>query len=234
MEQFQRSILLLGEDGFERLQKSHVLVIGAGGVGSFAIEALVRAGVGNISVVDFDTVDVTNINRQIIATHSTVGRVKADVVKERAKDINPNINIIVYEEKVSRDNAEDFFKEVKYDYVVDCIDMITSKLAIIESAKKRGIEVISAMSAGNKLNPAMFEVTDISKTSVCPMARVVRRELKNRRIKKVKVVYSKEEPKTKREGRLECSLIGSISFGPSVMGLIMASEVVKDICKIDS
>ncbi len=236
MDQFQRGILLIGEENFEKLQNSHVLVIGAGGVGSFVIEALVRAGIGTMSVVDFDTIDITNINRQVIATHKTVGRVKAEVVKERALEINPNVNMILHTKKVTKENVEEFFEGVEYDYVVDCIDMVTSKLAIIENAKRRGIEVISAMGAGNKLNPAMFEVADISKTSVCPMARVIRRELKNRRIKKVKVVYSKEQPRNPAgvEGRLVCSAIGSIAFGPSVVGLIMAGEVVKDICGIKS
>lgn len=234
MKQFERSILLLGEEKFKKLNSSHVLVVGAGGVGGFVIESLVRTGIGSLTIVDFDTIDITNINRQVVATHATIGRVKAEAIKERALDINPEVNINIHAEKVTKENVEEFFDGVEYDYVVDCIDMITSKLAIIETAKKRGLEVISSMGAGNKLNPVMFEVADISKTSVCPMARVIRRELKKRRIKKVKVVYSKEEPKKEREDGSAPTVVGSISFVPSVAGLIIAGEVVKDICGIKS
>lgn len=230
MKQFERSMLILGEESFAKLNKSKVLVVGAGGVGGFVIEALVRAGVGGIGIADFDTIDITNINRQIIATHKTIGMKKTEAFCERIKDINPNIVVDIYDIKVDRENVSELF-EKKYDYIVDCIDNITAKLAIIEMAKENGIEIISAMGAGNKLNPTLFQVTDISKTSVCPMAKIIRRELKKRNIKKVKVVFSKEEPVKRRESSDGRPTVGSISFVPSVAGLIMASEVVKDICK---
>ena len=229
MKQFERSVLILGEESFDKLSKSKVLVVGAGGVGGYVIEALVRAGVGGIGIADFDTVDITNINRQIIATHKTIGMKKTEAFSERIKDINPNIDIDLYDIKVDRENVLELF-EKDYDYIVDCIDNITAKLAIIEKAKEKGIGIISAMGAGNKLNPALFQVTDISKTSVCPMAKIIRRELKKRNIKKVKVVFSKEEPVKRREKSEGRPTVGSISFVPSVAGLIMASEVVKDIC----
>lgn len=232
MKQFERSMLILGEDSFYKLNKSKVLVVGAGGVGGFVIEALVRAGIGGIGIVDFDTIDITNINRQIIATHKTIGMKKIDAFYDRIKDINPNIEINLYDIKVDRENVGDIF-EKDYDYIVDCIDNITAKLAIIEKAKEKDIKIISAMGAGNKLNPTLFEVTDISKTSVCPMAKIIRRELKKRNIKKVKVVFSKEEPVKRREKSEVRSTVGSISFVPSVAGLIMAGEVVKDICMIE-
>lgn len=230
MKQFERNILLLGEEAFTKLNNSHVVVVGAGGVGGFAIEALIRAGLGEISIVDFDTIDITNINRQIIATHKSIGEKKTEAFYKRALEINPNIKINLYDMKVDQENVELLFKDKKYDYIVDCIDSISAKIALIEKAKEKNIEIISAMGAGNKLNPGLFKITDISKTSVCPMAKVIRRELKKRRIKKVKVIFSTEEP-IKRNNRTERKpTVGSISFVPSVVGLMMAGEVIKDIC----
>lgn len=235
MKQFERTILLIGEEAFEKLQNSHVLVVGAGGVGGFVIEALVRAGIGNLSIIDFDKIDITNINRQVIATHKTVGMQKVEAIAERAREINPNINIKTYAEKLSKENVEKYFENTNYDYVVDCIDMISSKLALIECSKGKNIPVISSMGAGNKLHPELFQVRDISKTSVCPMARVLRKELKERRIKGVKAVFSTEIPKKPGEanGERVFSVVSSISFVPSVVGLIIGGEVIRDICQIN-
>lgn len=231
-EQFQREALVIGQNAVEKLSNSSVILFGLGGVGSFTAEALIRAGVGKLSVVDFDTVDITNINRQLIATHQTIGRDKTELVKERALAINPDIKITTYKEKFFMENSDLFFKNKHYDYVIDAIDTVTSKLDLIEIAKNNSIPVISSMGTGNKLNPMMFEIADISKTSVCPLAKVMRRELKNRRINKVKVLYSKEipnKPKNNNDSREKQVNVGSISFVPSVAGLIIASEVVKDI-----
>lgn len=233
---FQRLGLLIGDENLEKLKKSHVLIFGLGGVGGFTVEALVRAGIGELTVVDFDTVDITNLNRQIIATQHTVGRTKAELIKERALSINPHIKIHAYEEKFSEETAHIFFNEnTKYDYVVDAIDLVTHKIKIIELCKSYGFPVISSMGTGNKLNPLMLEVADISKSSVCPLARVMRKELKERRITKVKVIFSKENPRkpeSRGESREKRVNVGSVSFVPSVAGLIIASEVVKDICKL--
>lgn len=233
---FQRLGLLIGEENLEKLKNSHVLVFGLGGVGGFTVEALVRAGVGELTVVDFDTVDITNLNRQIIAIQSSVGKSKAELIKERALSINPDIKINAFQEKFSEETAHIFFNdEKKYAYVVDAIDLVTHKLKIIELCKKNGFPVISCMGTGNKVNPTMLEVADISKTSVCPLARVMRKELKERRITKVKVIFSKEEPKKPKnssDSREKRVNVGSVPFVPSVAGLIIASEVVKDICNI--
>lgn len=223
-EQFSRTELLLGEAAIEKLNKSRVIIFGVGGVGGYVAEALARSGVGNITIVDKDTVSESNINRQIIALHSTVGRDKVEVLKERMEDINPDINVDARRCFFLPDNAEEFDFS-KYDYVVDAVDTVTAKLQIIVQAKEANVPVISAMGAGNKVCPEKFEVADIYKTEVCPLAKVMRRELKKRGIKKLKVVYSKEEPVYK--GRTP----GSIAFAPSVAGLIMAAEVVKDLCK---
>lgn len=235
---FQRLGLLIGDENLEKLKRSHILVFGLGGVGGFVVEALVRAGVGELTVVDFDTVDITNLNRQIIATQSSVGRAKTDLIKERALSINPQVKINAYEERFSEETSHLFFNEnVKYDYVVDAIDLVTHKLKIIELCKKYRFPVISSMGTGNKLNPMMLEVADISKSSVCPLARVMRKELKERRITKVKVLFSKEtprKPENKSDSREKRVNVGSVSFVPSVAGLIIASEVVKDICNIRS
>ncbi len=233
--QFQRQVLLIGEENYKKLNGASVIVFGVGGVGGFTVEALVRAGIGKLSVVDFDTVDITNLNRQVIATHNSVGKVKVDLIKERALSINPNLEIKTYQKKFSHDTQDIFFQGKQYDYIVDAIDLVSCKLSLIERAKKDGIPIISSMGTGNKLDPTKFEVSDISKTSVCPLAKVMRRELKNRGIKKVKVVYSKEQPKkpeNKDGGREKNVNVGSISFVPSVAGLIIAGEVIKDICDI--
>ncbi|WP_319203473.1 tRNA threonylcarbamoyladenosine dehydratase [uncultured Ilyobacter sp.] len=233
--QFQRLELLIGKEKIEKLKNSHVIIFGLGGVGGFTVEALVRAGIGEISVVDFDSVDITNLNRQIIATHESIGRKKADLIKERALSINPKVKINSYIEKYSKETEDMFFKNKDYDYAVDAIDLVSCKLDLIEICKKKNIPVISSMGTGNKLNPTMLEVADISKTSVCPLAKVMRKELKKRRIGKVKVIFSKEVPKkplndeNSREKKVN---VGSVSFVPSVAGLIIASEVTKDICRI--
>lgn len=232
---FQRTELLIGQENLQKLKNSHVLVFGVGGVGGFAVEGLVRAGIGEITIVDFDTIDITNLNRQIIALQSTVGKLKTSVIKERALLINPDIKIHECPIRFSKDKYDLFFKNANYSYIIDAIDLVTNKLEIISAAKEHNIPIISAMGTGNKLNPTMLEVTDIEKTSVCPLARIMRKELKKRNIKKVKVVYSKEEPKkpeNKNGNREKKVNVGSISFVPSVAGLIIASEVVKDLCDL--
>ena len=226
---FQRTELLIGSENLNKLKNSHVIVFGVGGVGGFATEALVRAGIGEISIVDFDTVDITNLNRQIIALQSTIGKLKTSVMKERLLNINPNLIVHEYPCKFSKDNIDIFFKDKEYSYIVDAIDLVTCKLDLISIAKDKNIPIISSMGTGNKLNPTMLEVNDINKTSV------MRKELKNRGIKKLKVVYSKEEPKKPEnlEGSREKKVnVGSISFVPSTAGLIIASEVIKDICNL--
>lgn len=232
---FQRTELLIGKENLNKLQNSHIIVFGVGGVGGFAIEALVRSGIGEISIVDFDTVDITNLNRQIIATQNSVGKLKTAVMKERLLSINPNVIVHEFPEKFSIENKDIFFKDKKYDYIVDAIDLVTSKLALAEIATNLSIPIISSMGTGNKIEPTMLEVADINKTSVCPLARVMRKELKNRGIKKLKVIYSKELPKKpfNESGSREKKVnVGSISFVPSTAGLIIASEVVKDLCNL--
>ena len=231
--QFSRTELLLGKEGVEKLKNSTVAVFGLGGVGGHAAEALCRCGVGRLVLVDSDEVSLTNLNRQLLATLSTVGRKKTEVARERFLDINPDCDIQVYTVFFGPDTVS-LFDFPSYDYVVDAIDTVTGKLSLIEEAKKAGVPVISSMGAGNKLDPSAFEVTDISKTSVCPLARVMRRELKKRGISEVKVVYSKEEPRTPVGNTEELppgrrSIPGSISFVPSVAGLLLAGEVVRDI-----
>lgn len=230
---FQRTELLIGKENLNKLQHSHVIVFGVGGVGGFAIEALVRSGIGEISIVDFDTVDLTNLNRQIIATQNSIGKLKTSVMRNRLLSINPNVIVHEFPEKFSMENSDLFFKDKKYDYIVDAIDLVTSKLALAEIAKNLSIPIISSMGTGNKIEPTMLEVADINKTSVCPLARVMRKELKNRGIKKLKVVYSKELPRKpfNESGSREKKVnVGSIAFVPSTAGLIIASEVVKDLC----
>ncbi len=229
-----RTEILLGTDSIKKLENATVAVFGIGGVGGFATEALARSGIGTLELIDHDTVSVSNINRQIVALHSTVGKYKVDVMRDRILDINPNINVVVHKCFYLPQTAEQFDFS-KYDYVVDCIDTVTGKLQLIEAAKAAGTPVISSMGAGNKLDPTAFEVADISKTSVCPLAKVMRRELKKRKIQNVKVVYSKEEPveskvKVQEENTdRRKSIPGSCAFVPSVVGLIIAGEVVKDI-----
>lgn len=231
-EEFSRTAYVYGEDAVEKLNKAKVAVFGVGGVGGFICEALARAGVGSIDIFDKDTVSPSNINRQIIALHSTVGREKVDVMRQRMLDINPECKVNAYSVFYLPENADDFDLSI-YDYIADAVDTVSAKLEIAERAYRLGIPVISAMGAGNKTDPTKFEVADISDTSVCPLARVMRRELKARGIKKYKVVYSKEEPRRsdvydEESGK---AIPGSLSFVPSVMGLIMAGEIVKDIIK---
>lgn len=224
-EQFERTSLLIGEEAINKLNNSKVLIFGVGGVGGYVAEALARTGVGSITIVDKDTVSESNINRQIIALHSTVGRDKVDVLKERMLDINPNLQVDARKCFFLPENAHEFdFSQ--YDYIVDAVDTVTAKLQIIVQAKEAGVPVISAMGAGNKVHPEMFEIADIYKTEMCPLAKVMRRELKNRGIKKLKVVYSKEKPVYKGD------VPGSIAFSPSVAGLLMASEVVRELCEV--
>lgn len=229
---FSRTAILLGEENLEKLKHARVAVFGVGGVGGYVVEALARSGVGALDLIDKDIVSESNINRQIIALHSTVGRYKTEVAAERARDINPDICVRVYNTFYLPETAEQFdFRQ--YNYVVDAIDTVSGKISIVEQAKKANVPVIAAMGAGNKLDPTRFELSDISKTSVCPLARVMRRELKKRGIEHLKVVYSKEEPFSspivdEESGK---SVPGSVAFVPSVVGLILAGEVVKDLCK---
>ena len=230
--QFERTALLLGKASVERLARKRVAVFGVGGVGGFVCEGLVRAGIGAIDIVDKDTVALSNINRQLIALHSTVGKNKVDVLEERLKDINKNLIIKKYKCFFLPETSETFdFRE--YDYVVDAIDTVTGKIELILKAKEAGVPIISAMGAGNKLEPAGFQVSDIYKTSVCPLARVMRRELKKRGVDKLKVVYSKEEPIKPQFEEGEEVVPGSISFVPPVVGLIIAGEVVKDLIRVE-
>lgn len=228
-----RTQFLLGLEGIEKLKDSTVAVFGVGGVGSYTVEALARSGVGNLILIDHDDIDLTNINRQIPALHSTIGKSKVEVMQNRVLDINPNINIIVHKQLYNKDSAEKLLSE-KYDYVVDAIDMVSSKLDLIERCNDRGINIISCMGMGNKLDPTKIEVSDISKTHMCPLAKVIRRELKIRSIKKLKVVYSTEKPikplvTISNESKKE--IPGSISFVPSAAGLVIASVVVTDLLK---
>lgn len=225
-----RTSLIIGEEGLNKLKNSNVIVFGVGGVGSFAVEAIVRAGVGNITIVDFDDVDVTNINRQIPALHSTVGKYKVDVMKDRLLDINPNLNIKAIKELYNEETSNNILTE-DYDYVVDAIDMVSSKIHLIKTCKEKNLKIISSMGMGNKLDPTKIEVSDIHKTSICPLARVIRKELRDRKIKNLKVVYSKEEPKELKKRIMNGKKVtpGSISFVPSVSGLTIASVVVNDL-----
>lgn len=230
-EQFERTGLLLGEEAVELLQQKRVAVFGIGGVGGFTVEALVRSGVGAIDLIDKDEVSVTNINRQIIATQKTLGMPKVEVMKERILEINPHCKVTTHECFYLPETANQFsFSD--YDYIVDAVDTVTAKLELVEQAKEAGTPVISSMGAGNKLDASRFEVADISKTSVCPLARVMRRELKKRGITHLKVVYSREEPLMPKEQIAEEGrrmLPGSVAFVPSVAGLMIAGEVIRDL-----
>ena len=226
--QFCRTEYLIGKDAVEKLKNSKVAGFGIGGVGSYVVEALVRAGVGNFILVDKDTVSVTNINRQLIATHDTVGKYKVDVAKERILSINPNANVQTYAEFFMPGNST--ILDDSIDYIVDAIDTVTAKIELIMQAQKLNIPIISSMGTGNKLDPTRFEITDIYKTSVCPLAKVMRKELKARNIDKLKVLYSKEEPiKTNIVDENGKAVPASISFVPSVAGLVIAGEVIKDL-----
>lgn len=232
MNQFSRTELLIGKDGVEKLANSKVAIFGIGGVGSFVVEALARAGIGNFVLVDNDEVDITNLNRQIIATHKTIGKPKVEIARERILDINPNANVEIYREFFMPESKGILDNSI--DYIVDAVDTVTAKIELAVRAEKMSIPIISSMGTGNKLDPTRFEVTDIYKTSVCPLAKVMRKELKQRDIKKLKVVYSKEEPikpLNSNEITNKKQVPGSISFVPSVAGLIVASEVIKDIIK---
>ena len=215
-----RTEILIGKQGIEKLEKAKVIIYGIGGVGSYTTEALARAGIGSLILVDNDKITPSNINRQIHATTKTVGKNKVDVMKKRIEEINPNANVQVY---MNEENEENLIN-TECSYVVDAVDTIKTKLKLIEKANKIGVPIISAMGAGNKLDATKFEVSDIYKTSECPLAKVMRKELKKRNIEKLKVVYSKEKGISN-----ENNVIGSISFVPSVMGLIIAGEVIKDI-----
>ena len=218
---YDRTAMVLGEEAIEKLNKAHVAVFGVGGVGGYVVEALARSGIGAIDIIDKDTVDVTNINRQIIATNDTVGKVKVEVMKERIESINPGCRVNAFQLFYLPETADEIHLG-DYDYVVDAIDNVTAKLTLIENAYKEKVPIISAMGAGNKLDPSRFRVADIYSTSVCPLAKVMRRELKKRGISKLKVVYSDEEP-------IKSVPTASVPFVPPVAGLIMAGEVVKDL-----
>jgi len=232
--QFSRTQILLGDEAMQKLQNARVAVFGIGGVGGYTAEALARSGIGSIDLVDPDTVSITNINRQLFATHSTVDRLKAEVAKERLLDIYPGMQVTVHPVFYTPETA-DQFDFTRYDYIVDAIDTVTGKLALVERAVQASTPIISCMGTGNKLDAAAFEVADISKTSVCPLARVMRKELSKRGIRHLKVVYSKEEALTptgaeeemKRLGKRQ--IPGSVSFVPGAAGLILAGEVIKDI-----
>lgn len=227
--EFTRTELLIGKTGVEKLKNAKVVVYGIGGVGSYVVEALARAGIGHITIVDFDKVDITNINRQLLATHSTIGKDKVEVMKERILDINPNAVVEAYKPD-EIENGEESLINNSVTYVVDAIDTITNKIKLIEKANKENVKIISATGAANKLDPTAFEVADIYKTSMCPVCKILRKELKQRGIKHLKVVYSKEAPiKPKTEEKTNERVLGSISFVPSVAGLIIASQVIKDI-----
>ncbi|MGN0352489.1 MAG: ThiF family adenylyltransferase [Roseburia sp.] len=247
LNQFSRTELLFGKDAMERLNKSRVAVFGIGGVGGYVCEALVRSGVGAFDLIDDDKVCLTNLNRQIIATRKTVGKYKADVMKERMLEINPEVDIRIHKCFFLPENADEFpFEE--YDYIVDAVDTVTAKIELIMKAKEKGIPVISSMGAGNKLDASQFKVADIYQTKVCPLARVMRRELKKRGVKELKVVYSEEKPtRPINDMAISCrtncicppgakhkcterrDIPGSVAFVPAVAGLIIAGEVVKDL-----
>lgn len=229
-EAFQRSELLLGESAIDKMVDSNVAIFGIGGVGSYAAEILVRTGLGKISLIDYDKIDITNINRQIHATSRTIGKYKVDVMKDRLLEINPEIEVTTFKTKFNEENI-DKINFNKYDYVVDAIDMISSKILLIETCKNNNIPIISAMGAGNKLSPLDFKVGDIYETKVCPLARVMRRELRKRKISDLKVIWSEEKPENHNLQRDEIrkSIPASIAFVPSVAGIIMASEVIKDL-----
>ena len=251
LTQFSRTELLLGKDAMNRLAGARVAVFGIGGVGGYVCEALVRSGVGAFDLIDDDKVCLTNLNRQIIATRSTVGKYKVDVAEQRVKEINPDAVVHTYKTFYAPQTAEQF-DFTRYDYIVDAIDTVTGKLELVEQAQRSGVPVISCMGVGNKLNPTQLEIADIYKTSVCPLAKVMRRELRKRGVDKLKVLYSKEEPITPLDDsedtcREHCvcppgttrkctqrrAIPGSISFVPSAAGLIIASEVVKDLAGIN-
>lgn len=234
VHEFSRTELLIGEEGLQRLRHATVMILGVGGVGSHCIEALARSGVGKLILVDNDTVSLTNINRQSIAYHSTVGRYKTRVMKERIADICPQTEVITYEMFVLPENMEQIFEQ-RPDYIIDAIDTVTAKIALVEKALELDIPIISSMGTGNKLHGELFEITDISKTSVCPLCKVMRKELRARGIYHLKVVYSREKPidvsqgTTDEEKGSRRSLPGSVSFVPPIAGLLLAGEVIREL-----
>lgn len=234
IHEYSRTELLIGEEGLAKLSRAAVMVLGVGGVGSHCIEALARCGVGSLILVDNDKVSLTNINRQSIAYHSTVGKFKTAVMKERIADINPKIQVKTFEWFVLPEHMERLFEQ-KVDYIIDAIDTVTAKLALVQTAKEKGIPIISSMGTGNKLHAELFEIADISETSVCPLCKVMRKELKARNIYHLKVLYSKEKPidtsgkSTGEDKGQRRSLPGSISFVPPVAGLLIAGEAVRDL-----
>ena len=247
LDQFSRTELIIGKEGIEKLHHSKVAIFGIGGVGSFVVEGLVRAGIGNFVLIDDDKVCMTNLNRQIIATRKTVGKYKTDVMKERILEINPNAKVETSKEFFMPESSHEMI-DGSVDYIVDAVDTVTAKIELVVTANKMNIPIISSMGTGNKLDPTKFEVTDIYKTQMCPLAKVMRKELKARGIEHLKVVYSKEEPikinnesdsscktncicppDTKRKCNVRSQVPGSISFVPSVCGLIIAGEVIKDL-----
>ncbi len=236
LDQFSRTELLLGREAMERLARARVAVFGLGGVGGYAAEALVRGGVGALDLIDSDRLSLTNLNRQILATHRTLGRYKADAARERALEINPEARVEARTVFYGPDTAG-LFDFAQYDYVVDAIDTVTGKLALIERARAAGAPIISCMGAGNKLDPSAFRVADIYETSVCPLARVMRKELKRRGVRRLKVVYSKEPPlepegalyQESLEGEVRRQVPGSVSFVPAAAGLVLAGEVIRDL-----
>ena len=235
-EQFSRTAILLGEEAVSKLRNARVAVFGVGGVGGYTVEALARCGVGQLDLIDSDTVSISNINRQILATHSTVGMLKVEAAKNRVLDINPECTVRTYPIFYLPETAEQF-DFTQYDYIVDCIDTVTGKLQLVERAVAAGTPIICSMGTGNKLDASAFQVADISKTSMCPLARIMRKELKKRGINHLKVVYSQEEALTpdvdeeelKRTGKRQ--IPGSVAFVPGAAGLILAGEVVKDLIK---
>ena len=233
-EQFLRTAMLLGEEALARLQKARVAVFGIGGVGGYTVEALARSGIGHLDLIDSDTVGLSNINRQLLATHSTVGMPKVEAAKRRILDINPQAEVTTWPIFYLPDTA-DRFDFTQYDYIVDAIDTVTGKLALVERATACGTPIICCMGTGNKLDASAFAVADISKTSMCPLARIMRKELNKRGIKHLKVVYSKEEALTPTGWEEEAAALGkrqipgSVSFVPGAAGLILAGEVIKDI-----
>ena len=231
-DMFSRTEMLIGNEGMEKLHDAKVAVFGIGGVGSFVCEGLARSGVGNFILVDYDKIDESNINRQLIATVKTIGKCKVDLMKERILEINPNANVEVHKEFYMADSKTDIITE-DLSYAVDCVDTILAKIAIICSCDAIGVPVISSMGTGNKLDPTMFEVADIYETSVCPLAKIMKKDLRKRNIDRLKVVYSKEQPINTNDCPInrdrKYKVKGSVSFVPSVAGLIIAGEVIKDI-----
>ena len=251
LTQFSRTELLLGKEAMNKLSGSKVAIFGIGGVGGYACEALVRSGIGAFDLIDDDKVCLTNLNRQIIATRKTVGKYKVEVMKDRILEINPDVDVIIHKSFFLPENADEFpFDE--YDYIVDAVDTVTAKIELVMKAQEKRVPIISSMGAGNKLDGSQFKVADIYKTKVCPLAKVMRRELKKRGIEKLKVVYSEEKPTRPLEDmaiscRTNCicppgakhkcterrDIPGSVTFVPSVAGLILAGEVVKDLCRLE-